>query len=247
MGRHGRFRFTINKQEYPLLKGYRPGLLITAPGLSSRCFGRRSCFFIDKLSIRLQVLLVIVLYFTGIALNHFDYFPNYWYHRHVLLMLPYLFIGNLCKNHTDQVDRYLLPLGLFGVISIIIQFIITQHINGYSIPTHDVYISNTHFFYIHIINVLSCSAFVIWLSKKLDSNRFIETMGKGTLLVFLWNELINRRILAILPTKYIYHEDSPISCLLFHGMVFLLLLGTFYLLIKVIYGTKYLSWMVGKW
>lgn len=204
-------------------------------------------FFINKSSVNRQALLVIVLYLTGIALNHFDIFPNYWYHRHVLLMLPYLFIGNLCKNHTEQIDRYLLPLGLFGVISIIIQFIITRTFDGYSIPTHDVYIKNTHFFYIHIINVLTLSAFVIWFSKKVDSNRFFETMGMGTLLVYLWNEMINRLILSILPTRYIYHEDSFLSCLLFHCLVFILLLLTFYSLIKLIYGTKYLSWMVGKW
>lgn len=162
-------------------------------------------------------------------------------------MLPYLFIGNQCKNHTDQIERYLFPLGLFGVFSIVIQFILSTCTSGYSIPTHDVYISNTRFFYIHIINVLSGSAFVIWLSRKIGSDRFLETLGKGTLLVYLWNELINRIILSVLPTRYIYHEESFLSCLLFHALVYVLLLSTFYLLIKVIYGTKYLSWIVGKW
>ena len=35
--------------------------------------------------------------------------------------------------------------------------------------------------------------------------------------------------------------------ILLHSLVILLILLTFYLLIKAIYNTKYLSWMVGKW
>ncbi len=204
-------------------------------------------YFINKLSLYRQIILIILLYLTGIALNHFDFFPNYWYHRHVLLMLPYLFIGNLCKSHQELVGRYLLPLGVFGVISIVLQSTVLQHISGYKIPTQDVYISNCHFFYIHIINVITGSAFVIWISKKIGSNRFFETMGKGTILVYLWNELVNRLILKILPAQHIYHEESFFSCLLFHCLVFSLVLLSFFFLIKAIYGTKYLSWMVGKW
>ena len=84
-------------------------------------------------------------------------------------------------------------------------------------------------------------------SRRIGSSRFFETLGKGTLLVYLWNGLINRLILSAIPIRHIYNGGSVLSCVLFHSLVFTLLLLAFYLLIKAFYSTKFLSWMVGKW
>lgn len=210
-------------------------------------WGKILFYFINRLKTLHQIILLVVLYLLGIALNILDWFPNYWYHRHVLLMLPYLFLGHYCKNHPETMSRYLFPMGLFGIISIVLQFIISQCGDFYKLPIHDYHISINRTFYIHIINAVTGSAFVIWLSQRIRENRFLETMGKGTLLVYLWNELINRLVLRIPYIQQFYNSNSILSCIVFHLLVFSLLLIVFYLLIKLVYGSKYLSWMVGKW
>lgn len=198
---------------------------------------------IVKLNYRKQLLILGMLYVLGIALNILNIIPNYSYHRHVFLLLPYLFVGHYCKNHIDIVSRWLWLFALIGVISIGAQFVLSQFVSFYSIPTHDANISINKTFYIYIVNVITGSAFVLWLSKKIDHNHILETLGKGTLLIYLWNSLINRIVIDIIPhnSTSIFHE-----CL-FHLFVFVLILVLFYLLIRIIYGTKKLSWIVGKW
>ena len=209
--------------------------------------GKVLYFFISKLSIRNQLCYIIVLYLIGIVLNVIDCFPNYWYHRHVLLMLPYLFLGHYCKNQPFQFKKYLFPIAIFGVITIALQFVLSISCDFYKLPTHDYYISINRTFPIHIVNAISGTAFIMWLSQKIGTNRFLETMGQGTLLIYLWNELVNRLILRVLPIDLIYDSNSILSCLLFHFLVLSLLFLLFFILIKIVYNCKSLSWLVGKW
>lgn len=123
---------------------------------------------ITKISIRVQLLVLAILYLLGIALNILNVVPNYSYHRHVLLMLPYLFVGYFCKNHMDVYNRWITPLAIFGIISIVGQFIFSLCVDFYTIPTHDANISINRTFYIHIVNAVTGSAFVLWLSKKIS-------------------------------------------------------------------------------
>ena len=199
-----------------------------------------------KLTIRTQLIVLGLLYLVGIALNVFNVIPNYSFHRHMLLMLPYLFIAHWCKNHMDTVNRWLFPVGLFGAVSIVIQFVIAHYVDSYHIPTHDFNISINKTFCIHIVNATTGSAFVLWLSRKIDHNHILETLGKGTLLIYLWNGLINRTVLNLLPLSF-HNPDVAILCVCYHATVYILMIIIFYLLIRVIYGTKYLSWIVGKW
>lgn len=200
-------------------------------------------WFIIKLNYRKQFLVLGLLYMLGIALNILNIIPNYSYHRHVLLMLPYLFVGHYCKNHMDIVNRRLWLFAFIGVISIGAQFVFSQFVSFYTIPTHDANIWINKTFYIHIVNVITGSAFVLWLSKKINHNHILETLGKGTLLIYLWNGFINRIAINIIPHNLV----SIVHECLFYILVYIFMLVLSYLLIRIIYGTKKLSWIVGKW
>lgn len=243
--------FTINgiiyeKIDMSPIEGLASWLFLGGPWFIISLFWTKIVFwFICRLNFKQQIIIITCLYLFGLYLCVADFFPNYMWHRHTLLMLPYLFIGFHLKDNTINIDRYLFPLAAFGVISILFQFIITNSSDFYRIPTHDVYIQNVHFFYIHFINVISGSAFIIWVSKKIDHNHFLEVLGKGTLLIYLWNELINRLIVRILSP--IYNSNSNVMCCIFHLLVYIFLIISFYYITKIIYNHKYLNWIVGKW
>jgi len=114
-------------------------------------------------------------------------------------MLPYLFVGQLCKLNYDKAIKWLPYIALFGSISILSQFILSLFVDFYNIPVHDYNISINRTFPIHIVNAITGSAVVLWLSKKIGVSNFFETLGKGTLLIYLWNGLVNRIVLAIVP------------------------------------------------
>ena len=201
-------------------------------------------WFINRLSLKRQFYVLAIVYLLGIVLNVVDIIPNYWFHRHVMLMLPYLFLGSYCKNHQDEMNKWLCPLALFGLVSISCQFAFSQIVNFYSIPQHDLNIGINKSFLIHIINVVSGTALVLYVSKKIGNNNFLETLGRGSLLAYLWNGLINRPIIIILPSP---DSDSIVKCAIYYLFVYVIMLVVMYLLIKLIYDTKYLQWMVGKW
>lgn len=201
---------------------------------------------IVKIPVRWQLLVIICLYLAGLALKIADVIPNYWYHRHVLLMMPYLFIGYYCKTHQDKLNCWLKPLAIFGFFSIVSQFVISQFSASFYIPTHDFNISIGRNFCLHIVNAITGSAFVLWIAKIIGKNNYLEVMGKGTLLVYLWNGLINRLVLNILPSP-VWYPDSLLVCGIYHMVVYVSLLIIFYFLIRLIYDRKSLSWLVGKW
>lgn len=200
-------------------------------------------WLIAKLSIRQQFIVIGIIYAIGLTLNITNVIPNYSYHRHVMLMLPYLFVGHYCRNNMDTYNKWLYPLAIFGVLSISIQFIVSLNVDWYSIPTHDAHIRLNKTFYIHIINAITGSAFILWISSKIKDNSFLETLGQGTLLIYLWNGLINVLLLKIIPSP----SESIFYSIVFHIFIYILMLFIFYFLIKVIYGSKYINWLVGKW
>lgn len=199
---------------------------------------------ISRLVTKWQLVLLVILYLTGIALNILDRFPNYLFHRHILLMLPYIYVGQYWRNNKEIIAKWLPYIAMFGIVSITFQLILSQLVSFYYIPTHDFDISINYTFPIHIINAISGTASVLWLSQKIQNNYFLETMGKGTLLIYLWNGLVNRSIIRLLP----YPDGGGIlQQTVFYAGVYLLELGVFYCLVRIIYDSKYLRWIVGKW
>lgn len=207
-------------------------------------FAKVAYWGLSRMEFKWQVAIIAVLYLLGIALNITDVIPNYLYHRHTLLMLPYLFLGQLCKKHYDKVCKWLPYIALFGVISILGQFVVSQFVDSYSIPVHDFNISINRTFPVHIVNAVSGTAIVMWLSKVINKSKFFETLGKGTLLIYLWNGLVNRLVLSVVPYP---NGGGILQQIVFHSIVYFVILVLFYLLVKLVYETKYLRWMVGKW
>lgn len=98
---------------------------------------------------------------------------------------------------------------------------------------------------IHVINSISGTAFIAYISKLIGSNKFLQTLGKGTLLLYLGNGLFQT-----IATKIAYTmipAETYLNCLMIHTLAYILCVVIGYVAVNIIYGTKYLSWVVGKW
>lgn len=120
------------------------------------------------------------------------------------------------------------------------------YMGGYKLPSIDLYINvSVWSFPIHIVNSISGTAFIVYVSQKIDSCKFLETLGKGTLLLYLGNGLFQtiatKLAYAMIPTT------SYLSNLIIHIVAYLLCIAIGYMAVKIDYNTKYLSWIVGKW
>ncbi len=163
-----------------ILSSIKDWFLIGGPWFIWTLFYAKALFWgIVKLNTKAQLVIVVLLYILGFTLHQANVFPNYLWHRHTLLMMPYLWLGNFLKDKMEAIDKYLLPVGLFGAVSIFIQNIMRILFN-YPIPTHDWWIGLEWWSIpIHMINVLTGTAFVFWISKRLQNVTIMSVLGGG--------------------------------------------------------------------
>lgn len=202
-------------------------------------------WFIAKQNTNMQIAIVVVLYFIGLLLDMLNSFPNYMYHRHTLLLLPYLFGGVMLQKHFDQYEHYIKPLAIVALVALTLQTLLNTFC-GFPFPVHDANIGiSFKSFPLHVVNVVLGTSLVFYISQKIAHNNFLQVMGKGTLLVYLLDVTVENMALSV--CSPIYNNTSLLTCVLFHGASFALSIVIFYLLIRITYSTKYLSWIVGKW
>lgn len=208
--------------------------------------GRLLYWPIYRLPVKSQIVTLSFLYITGLIMNLYTSIPNYLWYQHTLLLTPYLFVGSQMKVHSllDN-DKFLKYLAIGGFAIIFTQMVIGRFC-GFVIPSHDYTICIKLWnFPIHIINSITGTALVLWVSKNIAHCRFLSTLGTGTLLIYLWNGIVYRSIIRLLIP--FYNPDSFIICALFHVSALLLCYVAFYFIVVLIYNHKSLNWIVGKW
>ena len=229
-----------------LLTGLRSWLVDKGPWFVFALFWAKLAYwFVGKLRGVPQILILATLYLAGIALERYTDYPNYLYHRHAMVMLPYLALGAWLKDKAPRVERYLGPAALFFVLSISLQWVLwINHLSF--IPIQDYYISlSLKSFPLHIVNALSGTAFGIYIAKHVGNHRLLLTMGYGSLFVYLFDEPVQKGAAQIVLGSGI--SGSTATMLLADLAAWIVSAVIFYLLIKIVYRNKWLSWMVGKW
>jgi len=202
-------------------------------------------WFVLKVGAKWQISIIITLYLLGFLLDKYNLFDNYYYHRHAMLMLPYLYIGFLLKGKNALIDKWLRPLAIFGVISIVLQTILKEAI-GYHLPTQDFNINITVYdSIIHFVNVITGTAFVWYLAKKLQNVYFLKEFGVGSLLGYLINGYVY--IILFRLFGFYHNPDNTVHCVLFHIASYFVAVTIVFCLIQIVYKNKYLKWIVGKW
>ena len=203
-------------------------------------------FLYNKLSLKKQVLFIGLLYFLGLIETNIDIIPNVQSHLHAILLLPYFALGAYLKNHKDLLDKYLKPIAIFGGISVTAQWILHITLGGVPFPSLDAYIHvSEKTLPIHIINSISGTAFVIYVSKLTKGCKFLQTLGKGTLLLYLGNGLF--QTLATKTAYALIPQTTHLHCLILHIFAYILCISIGLVAVKIVYGSRYLSWIVGKY
>ena len=201
---------------------------------------------INKLNLSSQWISIILLYLSGLFLDQIDIIPNYWFHRHALLMLPYLAFGQFIKNNQILLERWLKPLAIVGFFLLPFEWKLNQ-MGLFPLPAHDFTISvNFITFPLHIVNVFIGTSLILYVSRLIDRNRFLETFGRGTLFIYLTNNLV-LRLSVLFIYGIVQSELSYSGSILVHLSVVAFSIAVYYLLVRIIYSSKKLSWVVGKW
>lgn len=198
-------------------------------------------WFIHKYDVKTQLMIVWGGYLVCLVVKALFEIPNFLCCQHTLLMLPYLCIGCIGRKYIERINRVINIIGIVGLIVLLIEFVFEL-----PMPIHDYNIGvSIRSFPIHILNVFMGTAFVLWISKLISHNALLQLIGRGTLIIYLLNESVFKAIFYLL--NPIYCENNIGSLCLFYFLVYFLTVLFFVVAIKIIYSTKYLSWIVGKY
>ena len=201
---------------------------------------------IYRLRLKWQIVILAVLYLTGLVAHQYSSQPNYLWYQHTLLLTPYMLVGNQLKVHgyLDN-DKFLRYGEILFVVGISVQVLFSLWA-GYIIPSQDISICITLVnFPIHIVNSISGAALTLWVSKRIAHSGFLSTLGKGTLLIYLWNGIVYRSIIRLLMP--FYEAESFFVSTIFHVVCLVAMYMTFYYIVRIVYDHKSLNWIVGKW
>ena len=199
---------------------------------------------LNRTNIKIQLFVVLLLYVLGLFLNKHGV-RNIQWHQHTFMMLPYLMMGHFVRMKFHIIQPYLKYIGICGVICISIQTLLNYLYNSF-VPTHDLYINVTYkTIPLHCINVMLGTSFVIWASSSIKYKGILQNFGRGTLICYLLNGMVQIPVLHLF--NKIYDSNNYFNCILFYSLSYFSTVIIFYFLIKIIYDNSYLKWIVGKY
>lgn len=204
---------------------------------------------LSRCNVRIRGIIILFIYCIGLLLNQSDILPNWLWHRHAFTLLPYIFVGDILKTYMTRIQKYTGWVALAWLILVPLQVVL--HYKGVMIlPTHDKFMNVTFDnCIVHIINVLLGTGMIFyvsnWISIRCKSG-ILQTFGKGTLLIYLVNEPQQRFVLRIMMPFY-DPAFNIFQSFIFQCATHFLCFLIFYIVVKTVYDSKYLSAIVGKW
>lgn len=194
-----------------------------------------------------NLIIVFAIYLIGLFLNESDLVVNYSYHRHALLSLPFLYIGFKIKGiDFDKYPQKIVIISLVGGIILLIQLICTLK-GVFHIPfqDHGVYVTFLNW-PLHFLNVICGSIIIFTIARKIGKNHFLSNLGYGSLLAYLMNGFMLKSFMYMLiQLGFIPHNQ--LVGFFFYLIVITLSLLSINFMIRLIYNSPRLSWIVGKW
>ena len=149
--------------------------------------------FLSKMVLYLQrkyfdysPILVFVVYLLMMLLGSLLYnnniLPNIWYFKHVLLLLPFLYLGSWLRTNPKWVDkRYHIPL---GIAMLLLAFVMPRFglPYPYIVGAPGVFWGN---FLLCVVMVMFGTLMVFSVSIKIQGCKPFEILGKHSLMIFL--------------------------------------------------------------
>jgi fucose 4-O-acetylase-like acetyltransferase len=195
---------------------------------------------ISRLNLPYRAVAVSVIYLLGLLSCTLGV-VNYQWYQHALLMVPYLFVGEWCRNNMEHVDKWLKPVAIAGAISILLQNVVCR-LGFFSLLEHDFGIClSFRNFPVHVVNSIMGTTFIFWVSRNICEGKKFCTgllcvLGAGTLVIYLWNGIVYRTIIRTLMPLYML--DRLLYSLAFHVLALVLCYAAFYFITRLIYGRK---------
>jgi fucose 4-O-acetylase-like acetyltransferase len=133
-----------------------------------------------NLNRKLYPILMLLLLFIGVLLNHFfaDKLP--WHFAHALALTPFLYIGYLLKKHLSEIDKFLYASIPFYIIILAIALFSDRQIPYITAGFNLNLMSIPPFLLLAIIGSIA----VLQISKIISQSPILEFFGRNSLVIY---------------------------------------------------------------
>jgi len=184
-------------------------------------------------------LIIFVASFVVSILCSINIKFNPWYIQQAILLIPFLYVGNLFKYKQLKLKHSLIMGGGNLLISCFLRW------KNYVYPSVTMVLSLDVTNYLNYLFIaITGSLFVIGISQKISSCVFLEYLGKSSIVIYTLHIEVILFLLQFIK-KYIDMSMSIIlSLILFVGIVTLTILISS--ILALILNTKKLNFLLGK-
>lgn len=182
----------------------------------------------------------IILFFSFIVGFFLCYVPfeyEYWYFIHVLLLTPFMAFGDILKNCSVRLKykknfSILLYMVILAVTILLFRLGVFQKDSYFDVPAITLSFININFTtFIPLILLIVFGYFAtMQLSERINTNRFLEYIGKNSLVIYCVHNIILYRSIC-----FIYKWGGQDS----YWLIFIFLISSFLL---TIIASCFISW-----
>ena len=195
--------------------------------------------FYNKNSIIVFVVLLLLM-LLGTILYNKNIFPNIWYFKHTMILLPFLYVGTVLRKNPQWTDRsYNIPLGV-GILALAFLMPYIGLPYPYIVGVVGVYWGN---FLLCVVMVVSGSLMIFSVSKKIQDCKYLELLGKHSLAIFLLHSVFLIFFLRLF--KWMGLDEQNIGIRI-GASVFLLFFSSLFPLLLDMWIDKHASFLKGK-
>ena len=197
---------------------YREAILVGGGGawFLSALFLSKVIYRLLRIKIHLWIMLVIcclLLMQIGISLINNKIGDNLWCYQHAFIALPFIAIGCFLRTKAKWMEHYLV-LVIGGAILLYCYFFPYPYFNASPI----VNITNS---WLMLILSVGGSFLIFFISKKINNNRFLEYIGRHTLVIYLIHRPIMVFFVKLSVSMGVEVVDLPLRVL--YGLLIVLI------------------------
>ena len=223
--------------------------------LSALFISRILYWFINRCSATLVTILCIVSFIVGYYLSRIPYEYEYWWYVHVLCMLPYLGLGQYLRHYNLRFDyKKIFPYSLLVYVSSLITTVfltregLLQKDCFFDVPgvTLGFINLNSNMFFPLLILSITGSLSLIGLCCHINTNIWLEYIGKNSLIIYCVHGIILNKSMALI-SKW-GGADFGHDYLLTLSLLILSFITSVIICIAIswIMNRKYLRYLLGK-
>lgn len=194
-------------------------------------------------------------FILGFILSPMSHEYEFWWFVHSLCLMPYICIGQYLRK------KGILKWGNMGVYRLLLLFVtffsVTTIMARYDVIHKDCFFDvpgvtqsfinfNSSFFFFFIVLSIVGSLFIIEFSKRIETNTFLEFLGKNSLVIYcIHGDILRRSVIAVSLLGREEFENNYWICLLLLITAFI---STIVLccIVAWFFNLKYLRLFIGK-